>query len=117
MTRKRIFYQNNYAEKDEIDFVVGDLETKRVIDAACGFNHTAAVTEDGSVYTWGQGTNGALGHGDFESAEVPRKVEGLHNIVKVKCGIDYTIVMDKDGNLYSWGLNKYGQLGYQMAGA
>jgi alpha-tubulin suppressor-like RCC1 family protein len=115
-TRKRIQYKNTYADKDEIDFVIGDLESKKVVDAACGFSHTAAVTEDGLLYTWGQGTNGALGHGDFENAEIPRKVEGLSNIVKVKCGIDYTIAMDKDGNLYSWGLNKYGQLGYQVAG-
>jgi E3 ubiquitin-protein ligase HERC2 len=106
--RKRGYSPKNYAEKDEIDFVVGDLESKKVVDVACGFQHTACVTAEGEVYTWGFGKNGALGHGDWEMNDLPKKVENLQNIVKIKCGIDYTIAMDKDGKLYSWGSNRYG---------
>ena len=89
----------------------GELESKKVVSVACGFQHTACVTEDGEVYTWGFGKNGALGHGDWNETALPKKVEKLSNIVKVECGIDYTICMDKDGKLYSWGSNRYGQLG------
>ena len=58
----------------------------RVIDVALGDYHTVALTEDGSVWTWGyagkKGTFswmysqdvGALGHGDLESHFVPTKV-------------------------------------------
>lgn len=42
---------------------------------------------------------------------MPKKVDGVKNIVKIECGIDFTICLDKDGNLYSWGSNRYGQLG------
>jgi hypothetical protein len=69
------------------------------------------VTEDGEVYTWGLGKNGALGHGDWNEVSSPKKVEGLSGIVKISCGLDFTICMDKNGNLYSWGSNRYGQLG------
>jgi alpha-tubulin suppressor-like RCC1 family protein len=69
------------------------------------------VTEDGEVFTWGNGKNGALGHGDWTQIDMPKKVEGLKDIVKIDCGIDYTICMDKNGKLYSWGSNRYGQLG------
>jgi alpha-tubulin suppressor-like RCC1 family protein len=31
---------------------------------ACGVAHSAAVSEDGSLYTWGLGEHGRLGHGD-----------------------------------------------------
>ena len=49
---------------------------KRIVDVALGEYHTAALTEDGSVYTWGYAGKtgffnwmytqevGALGHGD-----------------------------------------------------
>ena len=50
-----------------VEFVDGDgnsLQTK-VTQVACGFRHTACVTDDGSLYTWGAGRNGQLGHKDF----------------------------------------------------
>ena len=53
----------NYADYNAINFVYGDLEIKEVTQVACGFSHTACVTSDGEVYTWGLGKNGALGHG------------------------------------------------------
>ena len=84
---------------------------KKVKHVSCGFQHTVAVTEEGEVYTWGYGRNGALGHGNYELVMLPKKVEGLQDIVKVDCGIDYTMCMDKTGRLYSWGANRYGQLG------
>lgn len=48
-----------------MEFVLGELENKAVKSVSCGFQHTACVTEDGEVYTWGHGKNGALGHGDW----------------------------------------------------
>jgi alpha-tubulin suppressor-like RCC1 family protein len=66
------------------------------------------LTEDGEVFTWGFGKNGALGHGDWNQVDTPKKVEGLKDIVKIDCGIDYTIALDKNGKLYSWGSNRYG---------
>lgn len=54
---------------------------------ALGEYHSVALTEDGSVYTWGYGGKtgffnwmysqevGALGHGDKKHTFVPKKVE------------------------------------------
>ena len=94
-----------------MNFVYGDLENKKVKQVACGFQHTVCVTEEGEVYAWGYGKNGALGLGDWQQVNMPKKIEGLKDIVKVDCGIDYTIAMDKNGKLYSWGGSRYGQLG------
>ena len=110
MYKKRGYKPKNYADDNEVDFVALP-DSKKALDVACGFQHTACVTEDGEVYTWGHGKNGALGHGNWDQVNLPKKVEGLKDIVKVDCGIDYTICMDKDGRLYSWGANRYGQLG------
>lgn len=85
-----------------------NLEEKKAIKVACGFQHSACVTEEGDLYTWGLGKNGALGHGDWDQVNLPKKVEGISGIVKVECGIDFTIAMDNKGKLYSWGSNRYG---------
>lgn len=39
--------------------------------------HTAAVADDGELYTWGRGDCGQLGHGDNRDCPVPTKVESL----------------------------------------
>ena len=49
------------------------------------------MTEDGDVYTWGNGKSGALGHGNWDEVVLPKKVEGLSGIVKIDCGLDFTI--------------------------
>merc|ERR1712091_841675 len=48
----------------------------RVVAAAAGRDHSAAVTEDGALWTWGYGYYGRLGHGDEENRLVPTEVAG-----------------------------------------
>ena len=51
--------------KPAIGFV--ELEAgKKVVSVACGDKHTVAVLEDGSIYSWGSGKMGALGHSSLE---------------------------------------------------
>jgi len=61
-------------QKNDIDFVQGELNDKNIVDVACGHYHTACITSDGEVYTWGNGKNGALGHGNWDQVEAPKKV-------------------------------------------
>jgi alpha-tubulin suppressor-like RCC1 family protein len=46
----------------------------RVVAAAADRVHSAAVTEDGALWTWGHGGSGRLGYGDEESCLVPTRV-------------------------------------------
>ena len=46
----------------------------RVVAAAAGDDHSAAVTEDGALWTWGNGGNGQLGHDDVWNRWVPTRV-------------------------------------------
>ena len=48
----------------------------RIVAVAAGGNHSAAVTEDGTLWTWGYGGHGSLGHGDKEYRLVPTAVGG-----------------------------------------
>ena len=101
----------NYADRSEIDFVSGELEGKQVKSVEWGFNITVALTEDGDVYSWGSGKEGALGHGDWDNCFIPKKVEGIKNIEKIRWGGEFVVCWDKEGNLFSFGKNTYGQLG------
>ena len=43
----------------------------RAKQVSCGCIHTAVCTEDGEVYTFGEGQYGQLGHGDENSKSSP----------------------------------------------
>lgn len=40
---------------------------------SCGDSNTAAIDSSGAVWTWGNGQNGRLGHGDTNPSSFPRK--------------------------------------------
>ncbi|CEP00073.1 Regulator of chromosome condensation (RCC1) repeat [Plasmodiophora brassicae] len=89
-----------------------------VVGIDCGNYHTAAVSEQGRVYTWGWGGRwltgcGGLGHGDLKSAESPKRVEALdgQRVVQVACGKYHTLARTDDGKVYAWGRGEYGRLG------
>lgn len=53
------------------------LKAKRVRDVACGSSHSAAITSNGELYTWGCGEYGRLGHGDNVTQLRPKQVKAL----------------------------------------
>jgi hypothetical protein len=64
------------------------LHVCRVHQVSCGPFHAAAISDDGCLYTWGDGLFGKLGHGDHESCSSPRQVAALseHWTISVSCG-------------------------------
>ena len=43
-------------------------------DVSAGSSHSAAITSDGELYTWGLGEYGRLGHGDTNNVNKPKLV-------------------------------------------
>ncbi|XP_035767718.1 retinitis pigmentosa GTPase regulator b isoform X5 [Neolamprologus brichardi] len=84
-----------------------------VRQVACGGGHTVALAE-GSVYTFGLGQFGQLGHGTFIfESRVPRLVEHFKKgrACQVACGENHTAVITEDGLLYTFGDGRHGKLG------
>ena len=54
--------------------MIESLQGKHVREVACGSGHSAAITANGELYTWGQGDQGRLGHGDDASQTKPKQV-------------------------------------------
>lgn len=50
-----------------------------------------ALTTEGTVYSWGSGDGGKLGHADNNPQEYPTLIEALlgHAIVRIACGSTY----------------------------
>ncbi|XP_044277202.1 protein RCC2 isoform X1 [Varanus komodoensis] len=94
------------------------LGSEIVVSAACGRNHTLALTESGSVFAFGENKMGQLGLGNQTDA-VPSPTQIMYNgqpITKMACGAEFSMVMDCKGNLYSFGCPEYGQLGHNSDG-
>ena len=94
---------------------VPSLMRKTVTDVSCGSMHTACVTSDGEVYTFGEGSCGQLGIGRRASVGTPAKALPTATIAgafdMVACGWAHTLVRSRNGELWSFGLNAHGQLG------
>lgn len=71
----------------------------------CGSEHTVALAGQGTLYSWGQGEGGLLGHGNTESLASPKRIEALKNVevASVICGGLHTMALTKQGTIYSWG--------------
>ncbi|KAJ9540574.1 LOW QUALITY PROTEIN: hypothetical protein OSB04_027080 [Centaurea solstitialis] len=88
----------------------------KITQVSCGEYHSAAISEDGEVYTWGLGNMGQLGHYSLQSGDkelIPRRVVALNGIfVKdVASGGVHTCAVTTKGGLYAWGGGQAGQLG------
>ena len=46
-----------------------------IVEVAVGSSHTLARTADGKIFSWGDASEFALGHGDTEDQLVPKQIE------------------------------------------
>ncbi len=70
----RDYHPTNYSDKASFCRVTGILETKKIVQIACGFHHTLCLTADGELFVWGGGKEGALGLGDWANHDTPMQV-------------------------------------------
>ncbi|XP_059578286.1 probable E3 ubiquitin-protein ligase HERC6 isoform X1 [Alligator mississippiensis] len=90
------------------------LEAQIITRVSCGKEHSLAVSNEGKVFSWGAGSEGQLGTGEFEEQSfIPKKIDGLsnHRVLQVTCGHYHSLALTQDGRVFSWGQNGHGQLG------
>lgn len=111
---------------------VEHLADVRAIAAGGGFDvgHSVAVTNDGTVYAWGENFSGELGNGTSDPngfvGDCPR--HDVPSVVTLPPGTKavgvasggpgdpvngggHSLAVADDGKVYAWGDNAYGQLG------
>ena len=105
------------------------LSAYRVVQVACGAQHSAAVTSSGDLFTWGRGTEGQLGHASPHlPPELNDAITGVQlrpkpvpaflarkkrqrPVAGVSCGANFTLVVTRAGEAWAFGGGAAGQLG------
>lgn len=85
-----------------------------IVQVACGWDHSMAISATGQVYTWGSGTNGKLGHGDEENCTVPTLVREVESkqVRVAKAGCEHSVLLTADNEVWTFGQGDSGRLGH-----
>eukprot|EP00939_MAST-03C_sp_MAST-3C-sp1_P000967 g967.t1 len=100
-------------------YITLQVPSGRFVQVECGDCHTAALTEDGRVYTWGN-SNGYIGYDKtgLKKQAFPKEVEGLFRndgpMTQIACGSHHTCARSAKGLLFSWGDAEHGQIGARV---
>ena len=99
------------------------LAGKTISQIAAGNAHALAMTDDGTMYTWGWNQHGQLGNNSTINSSLPVIVKTTGTPLAGKMIIQITsggspnsLVLANDGTMYTWGWNRYGQLGNGTTG-
>jgi alpha-tubulin suppressor-like RCC1 family protein len=110
---------NQQMATPKIPSILHDLTT---IDVAAGLFHSAAITTDGELITWGHSRYGQVATDETyrrwkPSASSDDDGGGDDDIkfVSVVCGRHHTAVLDNKGRVWTQGENKFGQLGRETS--
>lgn len=71
---------------------------KRVKLMGCGRVHSVCITEENTIFTWGNASRGRLGNGQIESELLPSQMDDPEiegNILSVSCGQDHTLLLSE----------------------
>jgi len=96
--------------------LVPSMYDTRIVSVASGDDHCLALSAVGEVYSWGNGSDGVLGHADGSASAGPRRIETLARVESIAAGTFTSAAVDDRGHLFTWGLQK-GEptgLGYEL---
>ncbi len=104
--------------KDQNKYEELDIDKSEIDQLSSGEFHTAILTKDNKIYTWGKNTFGQLGHESTDILCFPRLVDFFTSqkiiIDKIALGGDHSLALSNYNELFSWGLNIFGQLGLNI---
>ena len=82
---------------------------EKVVQLSCGMSHSIVKTSLRKVYTWGDNSEGQLGHGHYKRVGKPRLLEYFpkHAImIQQSAASAYgSLVLDNNNRIYWWGSN------------
>ena len=92
------------------------LNMLRPLHIAGGSKSLFIVTQEGKVFSCGEGTNGRLGLGHSNNVSVPRQLTSLAQYVVKKVAVHsggkHSLVLTVDGRVFSFGEGDEGKLGH-----
>jgi alpha-tubulin suppressor-like RCC1 family protein len=105
----------NVSSSVKVQSIPWELPGINCVKLACGDFHMVAMSESGSLYSWGYGCDGQPGHSSLLHVRRPRKLDYFDDrdivIDEIQCGSCYSMAKDVDGYVYAWGYGDGGWLG------
>ena len=81
----------------------------KVIQVSAGENHTLALKDDGTVWSWGYNYFSQLGDGSTITRTAPVQVIGLTDVVYIEASLLHSLAVKSDGTVWVWGSNTHCQ--------
>ncbi|XP_049623070.1 X-linked retinitis pigmentosa GTPase regulator [Suncus etruscus] len=83
----------------------------KIKQLAAGSNTSAALTEDGKLFMWGDNAEGQIGLEDLTNVCVPHQVTVGKPISWISCGYYHSAFVTTEGELFTFGETDSGKLG------
>ncbi|XP_051769112.1 retinitis pigmentosa GTPase regulator b isoform X1 [Ctenopharyngodon idella] len=98
---------------DRVSFHLVDFFSKHgpIKMLAAGSNTSAALTQDGRLYMWGDNSEGQIGLGKESNALTPQEVSVGKRVSWMSCGYYHSAFVTVDGALFTFGEKDSGKLG------
>ena len=113
---------NPEVSEDHVNFPVKVVAVANAVAIAAGWNHTCALSADGTVFCWGRNEHGQLGGGMIEpplpeltDGGLPSAVRGktvltaagARGATAIGAGAEHTCALMPGGSIRCWGYNYY----------
>lgn len=99
--------QQIYTEENGVQLSpIGD-----VVSIASGSNHMLALKSDGTVWAWGDNTNGQLGDQQSSSIvnrHIAQQISNLSDVIMISARGSTNLALKSDGTVWIWGENQLG---------
>ncbi|MEJ7644665.1 MAG: T9SS type A sorting domain-containing protein [Chryseolinea sp.] len=76
-----------------------------------GYQFSVAIMEDGTLWSWGDNTEGTLGDGTRVTNLTPTMINAETDWTFIDAGNAHVLALKSNGTLWAWGSNEAGQLG------
>lgn len=84
--------------------VISGFEDEEIVGISANGDHSAALSVDGHLYTWGRGFKG------YEDSHLPQCLNSTSKFTKVTLGWNHALAMTGEGEVYMLGGNHLGVL-------
>lgn len=90
-----------FSDKIDLKDIPDEVRQAKIEQIAAGYDHIAAIDEDGKVYVWGSNRNQ---QGQFPN-EIKNAMKRDKNLgfIQLEAGFQFTGALTEDGTLYVWG--------------
>ena len=101
----------------DITDMFGLAEGEFITNISLGYSHSAALSSQGRLFTWGNNLDGQLGDGTNIDRLLPTDItnnfnlEFGENFIWIALGGFHSFALTSDYRIFTWGANESGQLG------